>query len=219
MSPRIPAPRLPSKSAIGVFCASSRTLDQRWLDLATQAGRELAGRGHTLVSGGGCVGMMGAVADGARAAGGYTVGVMPQALVDLENADTHADELVVTDGLASRKNLMIEKSDGFLVLPGGLGTLDELFEVWTTAMLGLLLQSGPRPPAHRYKPIALLDVDGFYAGLVDWLAGLAGTGFVRPAALELLIVTDSLPAAFDAIEARLAGGASAAAGGRGTPPA
>jgi uncharacterized protein (TIGR00730 family) len=181
-------------AAICVFCASSRTLDQRWLDLATQAGRELAGRGHSLVSGGGCVGMMGAVADGTRAGGGQTFGVMPQSLVDLEIADTLADELVVTDGMASRKNLMIEKSDAFLALPGGLGTLDELFEVWTTAMLAL-----------HHKPIVLLDLDGFYTGLVDWLAGLVGTGFVRPGALELLIVADSLPAAFDAIEARLAG--------------
>jgi uncharacterized protein (TIGR00730 family) len=180
--------------AIGVFCASSRTLDKRWLDLATQAGREVARRGHVLVSGGGCVGMMGAAADGARSAGGFTLGVMTQSLVDLEIADTHADELVVTDGMASRKNLMIEKSDAFLTLPGGLGTLDELFEVWTTGMLAL-----------HHKPIALLDVDGFYAGLLGWLDGLASTAFVRPAALELLIVTDSLPAALDALEARLAG--------------
>jgi hypothetical protein len=181
-------------AAICVFCASSRKLDQRWLDLATQTGRAIAGRGHTLVSGGGCVGMMGAVADGARAAGGHTVGVMPQVLVDLEIADTDADELVVTDGMASRKNLMMERSDAFLVLPGGLGTLDELFEVWTTAMLAL-----------HQKPVVLLDVDGFYAGLMNWLDGLVGTGFVRPAALDLLIVTDSLPAALDAIEARVAG--------------
>lgn len=181
-------------AAICVFCASSRKLDQRWLDLATQTGRAIAGRGHILVSGGGCVGMMGAVADGARAAGGHTIGVMPQVLVDLEIADTDADELVVTDGMASRKNLMMERSDAFLVLPGGLGTLDELFEVWTTAMLAL-----------HQKPVALLDVDGFYAGLMNWLDGLVGTGFVRPAALDLLIVTDSLPAALDAIEARVAG--------------
>jgi uncharacterized protein (TIGR00730 family) len=189
----LPAPRPPNKAAICVFCASARTLDQRWLDLATQTGQELAGRGYILVSGGGCVGMMGAVADGARAAGGHTIGVMPQALVDLEIADTNAHELVVTDGMASRKNLMIEKSDAFLALPGGLGTLDELFEVWTTAMLAL----------HR-KPIVLLDVDGFYAGLVDWLEALGRTAFVRPGAMRLLTVADSVPAAFDAIEDRLA---------------
>jgi uncharacterized protein (TIGR00730 family) len=179
-------------AAICVFCASSRTLDQRWLDLAETTGRELAGRGHTLVSGGGCVGMMGAVADGARSAGAHTLGVIPQALVDLEIADTAADELLVTDGMFSRKELMIEKSDAFLTLPGGLGTLDELFEVWTTAMLGL----------HR-KPVALVNVDGFYDGLIDWLRSLAATSFARRDALDVVIVADSVPAALAAIESRL----------------
>jgi uncharacterized protein (TIGR00730 family) len=182
-------------ASICVFCASSRTLEQRWLDVATQTGLELARRGHTLISGGGRVGMMGAVADGARAGGGQTIGVMPQALVDMEIADTLADELVVTDGMAGRKNLMIEKSDAFLTLPGGLGTLDELFEVWTTAMLAV-----------HHKPIALLEVDGFYAGLVDWLTGLASSAFVRQSALELVIVADTVPAVLDAIEERLTAG-------------
>ncbi|MFV2020369.1 TIGR00730 family Rossman fold protein [Micromonospora sp. LOL_023] len=179
-------------AAIGVFCASSRTLDQRWLDLATQTGRELATRGHRLVSGGGCVGMMGALADGTRSAGGHTLGVIPQPLVDLEVADTHSDELVVTDGMASRKTLMIEKSDAFITLPGGLGTLDELFEVWTTAVLGM----------HR-KPVVVVDVDGFYQGLLGWLDALADTEFVGRSARDLLIVVDSVPAALDAIETRL----------------
>ncbi|GAA4694143.1 TIGR00730 family Rossman fold protein [Phytohabitans rumicis] len=180
-------------AAICVFCASSRTLDQRWLDLAHETGREIARRGHTLVSGGGRVGMMGAVAEGARAGGAFTLGVMPQTLVDREIADTDADELVVTDGMLSRKALMIEKSDAFITLPGGLGTLDELFEVWTTGMLGM----------HR-KPIVLVDADGFYAGLVDWLGGLARTSFARSDALDLLIVADSVPAALDAVESRVA---------------
>jgi uncharacterized protein (TIGR00730 family) len=179
-------------AAICVFCASSRRLEQRWLDLADATGREIARRGHTLVSGGGCVGMMGAVADGARAGGAYTLGVIPQALVDREIADLAADELVVTDDMLGRKALMIEKSDAFLTLPGGLGTLDELFEVWTTAMLGL----------HR-KPVALVDQGGFYTGLVGWLRGLAETTFARADALDLLIVADTVPAALDAIEARL----------------
>ncbi|MGI5214182.1 TIGR00730 family Rossman fold protein [Plantactinospora sp. CA-290183] len=179
-------------AAICVFCASSRRLEQRWLDLATETGGEIARRGHTLVSGGGCVGMMGAVADGTRAAGGKTLGIIPQALVDLEVADRHADELVITEGMASRKTAMIDKSDAFITLPGGLGTLDELFEVWTTATLGM----------HR-KPVVLLDVDGFYRGLRDWLDGLAGTAFVRSGAMDLLIVVDSVPAALDAVEKRL----------------
>ncbi|MCW3814918.1 TIGR00730 family Rossman fold protein [Micromonospora sp. DR5-3] len=179
-------------AAICVFCASSRTLDQRWLDLARETGAELARRGHTLVSGGGCVGMMGAVADAARAAGGYTLGVIPQALVDLEVADLAADELLVTDGMASRKTLMIDKSDAFITLPGGLGTLDELFEVWTTATLAL-----------HAKPMVLVDADGFYRPLLDWLRTLADRHFLKPAGLDLLLVADSVPAALDLLDAHL----------------
>lgn len=179
-------------AAVCVFCASSSTLEPRWLDLATRTGQELAARGHTLVSGGGRVGMMGAVADAARAGGAHTLGVIPQTLVNLEIADTAADELIVTADMGARKNLMIERSEAFLALPGGLGTLDELFEVWTTATLDL----------HR-KPIVLLDLDGFYAGLMSWLDRLADTEFVRRAALKRVTVADSLDAAFQAIESAL----------------
>ncbi|TDC61350.1 TIGR00730 family Rossman fold protein [Micromonospora sp. KC207] len=179
-------------AAICVFCASSRTLDQRWLDLAAETGRELARRGHTLVSGGGCVGMMGALADGARSAGGRTVGVIPQSLVDLEVADLASDELLVTASMADRKTLMIEKSDAFLTLPGGLGTLDELFEVWTTATLAL-----------HAKPMVLVDADGFYRPMLDWLTTLTDRDFVKPAGHALLLVADSLPAALDTLESHL----------------
>ena len=179
-------------AAVCVFCASSSTLEPRWLDLATRTGRELAARGHTLVSGGGRVGMMGAVADAARAGGAHTLGVIPQTLVDLEVADTAADELIVTGDMGARKNLMIERSEAFLTLPGGLGTLDELFEVWTTATIDL-----------HHKPIVLLDPDGFYEGLMSWLGRLAETEFVRRAALERVRVAGSLEAALDAIESAL----------------
>ncbi|MFI7280408.1 TIGR00730 family Rossman fold protein [Micromonospora chersina] len=175
-----------------VFCASSRTLDTRWLDLATETGAALARRGHTLVSGGGCVGMMGAVADGARAAGGRTLGVIPQALVDLEVADLASDELLVTDGMASRKTLMIDKSDAFVALPGGLGTLDELFEVWTTATLAM-----------HAKPMVLVDADGFYRPLLDWLRTLADQHFLKPAGLDLLLVANTVPEALDLLDTRL----------------
>jgi uncharacterized protein (TIGR00730 family) len=180
-------------ASVCVFCASSRTLDARWLDLATRTGAELARRGHTLVSGGGCVGMMGAVADGARAAGGRTLGVIPQALVDLEVADLASDELLVTDGMASRKTLMIDKSDAFVALPGGLGTLDELFEVWTTATLAM-----------HAKPMVLVDADGFYRPLLDWLRTLTDRHFLKPAGLDLLLVADTVPQALDLLDARLA---------------
>jgi uncharacterized protein (TIGR00730 family) len=177
-------------AAVCVFCASSSSLDQRWLDLARNTGLELAARGHTLVSGGGRVGMMGAVADGARSGGAHTLGVIPQSLVDLEVADRSADELIVTGDMGARKNLMIDRSDAFITLPGGLGTLDELFEVWTTATLDL----------HR-KPIVLLDPDGFYDGLLSWLVQLADTEFVRRQALERVTVVSSIAAAFDTIDA------------------
>ncbi len=179
-------------AAICVFCGSSRTLDLGWLDLARLAGDQIARRGHTLVSGGGRVGMMGAVAVAARAAGGYTIGVLPEQLVALEIADLEADEQITTESLAARKTIMIDKSDAFLALPGGLGTLDELFEVWTTAALGL-----------HHKPVVLVDCDGFYAGLIRWLSELVDSRFARPAAVDRLIVADSVPAALDAIEARL----------------
>jgi uncharacterized protein (TIGR00730 family) len=180
-------------AAIGVFCASSSTLDQRWLDLATDTGREIGKRGHSLVSGGGRVGMMGALAEGARAGGAHTLGVIPQSLVDLEVADTASDELIVTADMGVRKNMMIDHSDAFLTLPGGLGTMDELFEVWTTATLDL----------HR-KPIVLLDPDDFYAGLLGWLGRLAETEFVRREALARVTVVRGVPAALDTIEAALA---------------
>lgn len=181
-------------AAVCVFCASSRTLAAGWLDVAREAGAELARRGHALVSGGGRVGMMGAVAVAARAAGGRTIGIMPRQLVDLEISDPDVDEQVITPDLASRKLTMIAKSDGFLVLPGGLGTLDELFEVWTLATLGF----------HR-KPIVLVDVEGFYAGLGSWLAGLVAPGFVRAAGLELLAVADSVTGGLDRLERALDG--------------
>jgi uncharacterized protein (TIGR00730 family) len=176
-------------AAIGVFCASSQRLDAKWLDLAHAVGVELGRRGHMLVSGGGCIGMMGAVADGARDAGARTLGVMPQSLVDLEIADTAADELIITSGMAERKTIMIDKSDAFITLPGGLGTLDELFEVWTTAMLGL-----------HDKPLVVLDSEGFYSGLAEWLRGLVSDNFVRTEALSLLLVASDVQNAFDLLE-------------------
>ncbi|MBM2622478.1 TIGR00730 family Rossman fold protein [Actinoplanes sp. LDG1-06] len=179
-------------AAICVFCASSSTLEQKWLDLATRTGEELAARGHSLVSGGGCVGMMGAVADGTRAGGGHTLGIIPQVLVDWEVADRASDELVITADMGERKNIMIERSDAFITLPGGLGTLDELFEVWTTATLDL-----------HDKPIVLLDPEGFYDGLLAWLSQLGDTAFVRAEALERVIVAKSIGSALDAIEERV----------------
>jgi uncharacterized protein (TIGR00730 family) len=176
-------------AAIAVFCGSSRDLDPRWRDLAREVGQMIGERGHRLVSGGGCVGMMGAVADGARQAGAHTYGAIPASLVALEVADRAADELVVTETMFDRKTLMMDKADAFLVLPGGLGTMDELFEVWTTATL-----------ATHTKPIVLLDSGGFYGDLLRWLDSLVAAGFVRREALDMLVVVRDVPAALAAVE-------------------
>jgi uncharacterized protein (TIGR00730 family) len=176
-------------ATICVFCASSTSLDQGWLDLAAQVGSALGARGHRLVSGGGRVGMMGALVEGAREAGGHTFGVIPQSLLDLEVADVDSDELVITDGMAARKIVMVERADAFLILPGGLGTLDELFEVWTLATLRV-----------HAKPIVLLDLDDFYQPLLTWLGTLASRRFVRSEGLAMVRVTRSVDEALDEVE-------------------
>ena len=172
-------------SALCVYCASSDTIDPAYVELATAVGAELARRGHSLVSGGGRVSMMGAVARAARAGGARTVGVIPQHLVGYELADDDADELVVVDTMRERKRAMESRADAFLALPGGIGTLEELFEIWTSRSLTM-----------HAKPVAVLDVDGFYTPLWGWLEDLIARGFVRRAALDTLIRVDTVDRAF-----------------------
>lgn len=162
-------------AAVCVYCASSEPIDERYLALAAQVGDRIARLGHSLVSGGGRVSMMGAVARAARVGGARTVGVIPRHLVGYEVADIDADELVVVDTMRQRKQQMDERSDAFLALPGGIGTLEELFEVWTSRALGM-----------HAKPVVLLDPDGFFAPLWHWLQRLRDRGFVRQQALDSL---------------------------------
>lgn len=176
-------------AAVCVYCASATGLDERYLRLATQVGTELARRGHTLISGGGCVSMMGAVAAAARAGGAHTTGVIPEALMGPEVADRDADELVVTQTMRERKAAMDGRADAFLALPGGLGTLEELLEVWTSRALGL----------HR-KPVVVLDPYGVFDPLFAAVGQLCTAGFVRPAALRALTRTATVAAAFTAVE-------------------
>ena len=155
-------------AAICVYCASSEDIDASFADLAARVGAELARRGHSLVSGGGRVSMMGAVASAARAGGAHTVGVIPRALVDFEVADDDADELIVVDTMRERKRIMDERSDGFLVLAGGIGTLEEMFEIWIARTLGM-----------HAKPVVVFDPTGHYQGLWSTLERWIDTGFVR----------------------------------------
>lgn len=172
--------------AVCVYCASG-PVHPELLDLAVRVGEAIAERGWTLVSGGGNVSAMGAVAGGARARGGRTVGVIPKALVHRELADTEADELVVTDTMRERKQIMEDRADAFIALPGGIGTLEEFFEAWTAGYLGM-----------HDKPIVLLDPIGHYDGLLTWLNGLFDSGYVSRSALDRLVVVDEVDAALDA---------------------
>ena len=175
--------------AVCVFCASSTIIDPVHIDTASEVGAEIARRGWTLVSGGGTVGSMGAVARAARAGGGHTVGVIPRALVALEVADHDADELVVTDDMRSRKGVMDERCDAFLGLPGGLGTLEELLEVWVARSLGM-----------HAKPIVVLDPEGTYAGLHRLIDALVELGFVRAEARDAVTWAATVPEAFTLLE-------------------
>jgi uncharacterized protein (TIGR00730 family) len=173
--------------SVCVYCASSDGVAPSNVALAEAVGRGIAARGWTLVSGGGRRSMMGAVAQGARAGGGRTVGVIPRSMVEREWADHDSDELLVTDTMRDRKAMMDAHADAFLALPGGIGTLEELFEVWSSGVLEL----------HR-KPVVLLDPDGHYTGLLSWLRELVAAGFARPAALDRVVVTAGVDAALDA---------------------
>jgi hypothetical protein len=173
---------------ICVYCSSAQQIDEAYLELAAEVGKRIAADGHGLVSGGGRVSMMGAVARAARAGGAHTVGVIPVHLMPLEVADTEADELIVVDTMRERKRIMDERSDAFVALPGGLGTLEELFEVWTAASLGM-----------HAKPVAVLDPDGFYEPLWNYLDALVSRGFVRTAALATLHRVRTVDDAFAAL--------------------
>ena len=173
-----------------VYCASS-TYDPEMLAIATQVGEGIARRGWSLVSGGGNVSMMGALAEAARAGGARTVGVIPEGLRVREVADTAADELVVVTTMRERKREMEERSDAFLTLPGGIGTMEEMFEMWTSASLGF-----------HHKPVVLYDPIGFYRPLLDWVGGLVEAGLVKDEAMASLVVRDDLEAALDACGGR-----------------
>lgn len=178
---------------ICVFCSSSERIDPGYMRLATQVGEQIARRGHQLVSGGGRVSMMGAVARAARAGGAHTVGVIPQALIGLEVADDEADELVVARDMRERKGRMDAGSDAFVALPGGLGTLEELLEIWVARTLGM-----------HAKPVVVLDPDGVFAPLRALADDLTVRGFVRAEAAAQVCWTSTVAEALDAVEAELA---------------
>ncbi len=177
--------------SVCVYCGSSPGADPAFVQAADHVGRLVAESGRTLVYGGGRVGLMGAVADGALVAGGRVVGVIPQMLVDKELAHGGLSELHVVETMHERKALMADLSDGFLALPGGIGTLEEFFEVWTWGQLGL-----------HAKPYGLLDVAGFFGPLLAFLNQLVEKQFVRPEHLALVLVDRDAGALLSAMAVR-----------------
>ena len=185
-----------SRFSLCVYCGSRPGLDPAFAQAATEVGTLIGRSGGQLVYGGGRAGLMGLVADAALAAGATVVGVIPQALVERELGHERLTELHVVQTMHERKQLMAERSDAFIALPGGIGTFEELFEVWTWRQLG-----------YHDKPVGLLNVAGYYDRLLDFIETTGQQGFVPPAQRALLQV-DADPAALLARLALLAGRAT-----------
>ena len=166
---------------LAVYCGSATPENPRYIALAREVGTLLAQRGIGVVYGGGKAGLMGAIAYAALEAGGEVIGVIPQALVDMEVANTDCTELHVVDTMHQRKQAFTDLSDGFVTLPGGVGTLDELWEAVSWAQLG-----------YHAKPVGLLNAMGYYDGLVAFNRHMANTGFVREAHRDIVIVGETI---------------------------
>lgn len=167
--------------SIAVFCGSAVGTDSLFVEAAQVTGQTIAKRGQTLVYGGGRSGLMGVVADSALQAGGKVIGVIPSALVDRELAHPHLSELHIVQNMHERKTKMSELSDGFVALPGGAGTLEEIFEQWTWAQLGI-----------HQKPCAFLNLDGFYEDLIKMIRLTVDKGFTQSRFADKLIAAASI---------------------------
>lgn len=174
---------------LAIYCGSASPSDPVYIDNAREVGSGLAARGIGVVYGGGRLGLMGAVADAALEAGGEVIGVIPQALVDAEVAHRGCTELHVVDTMHQRKQAFTDLSDGFVTLPGGTGTMDELWEAMSWAQIG-----------YHAKPVGLLNVAGYYDGLIAFVEKMGEVGFLRAQHRGLLIIDDNL----DVLLARMA---------------
>ena len=177
-------------STLCVYCGSSTGRRPAYLHATRELAELCARRGIRLVYGGGRIGLMGALADAALAAGGAVTGVIPQALAEQELAHEGVTELIVTSSMHARKQTMAERSDAFVALPGGIGTLDELFEVWTWTQLGF-----------QGKPCGLLNVDGYFDGLLRFIDHAVVEGFLQPLHRRIASVATEPEALLAALEA------------------
>lgn len=175
--------------AICVFCSSQDRIAPKYFEVARELGRAIGERGHTLVFGAGRIGLMGAVADAARTSGGRVVGVIPEALNKDGIVYDQADELIVTRDLRERKGVMDRRSDAFIALPGGFGTLDEVFETLTLKQL-----------RYHNRPLVFLDVDDFFQPLVRLLDRIVDDGFALEHHRRLYHVVHDVPSVFEYLE-------------------
>jgi uncharacterized protein (TIGR00730 family) len=174
--------------SVAVYCGSSSGNQAEYTQQAQAMGRELARRGLTLVYGGGCVGLMGIIADAVLAEGGKVIGVIPKFLADKEVAHRNCTELHVVETMHQRKLLMADLADGFVAMPGGFGTLEELFEVLTWGQLGL-----------HGKPVGLLNTLGFYDALLGLLDHMSAEAFLRRENREQVLQNTDAAALLDAM--------------------
>ncbi len=170
--------------AVTVFCSSSSKVDRVFFDAAVELGRALAREQWKLVYGGNDIGIMGALANATREAGGKVIGVTPQLFVDKDCADNHCVELVVTEGMRERKAIMEARGDAFIAMPGGLGTFEEFFEIVCGKILG-----------YHQKPIVLLNVANYYGPLLAMIEHGLEHHFIRPKATDVYSVAPDVPAA------------------------
>ena len=175
---------------LAIYCGSASPEDPRYLELARDVGAGLAERGIGVVYGGGRLGLMGAVANAAKEAGGEVIGVIPEALVNSEVANHNCDELITVSGMHERKQKFTDLSNGFVTIPGGVGTMDELWEAMSWAQLG-----------YHSDPVGLLNAFGFYDDLIAFNAKMAEVGFVRPAHQNILVHAETLPGLLDKMTA------------------
>lgn len=173
--------RFYTMNSICIFCGSSLGSNPIFQQIAQLTGEAIAKQGKTLVYGGGRSGLMGVVADSALQAGGQVIGVIPRALVDRELAHPGLTKLYVVENMHERKTKMADLSDGFIALPGGAGTLEEIFEQWTWAQLGI-----------HQKPCAFLNVAGFYEDLLKMIQGTVDNGFSQARFVDKLIASDKI---------------------------
>lgn len=173
-----------------VFCGSSPGFDPIYTEAAASVGEAIGRRGMNLVFGGGHVGLMGTVADSAVRAGAHVTGVIPHALQAREAVHDNLSELILVDSMHERKTIMSERADGFLALPGGPGTLEELTEQWTWAQLGI-----------HEKPVGLLNIDGYFDPFIAFVANMRDRGFTHPRFTDMLVIAHDADEAIDRLEA------------------